>query len=499
MFSWTHYFSPLSSQPKPTLTRRLRTVGFSLIAFGGLMIGTVSSVKAQDKDPLIDDEIKPAEVKVPVRPIVQPPIAINFRERPKVMVDSKRLKKTISVDGVIADNKWDTFYNTTAGAVKGAILCNWDDDYLYLGVRADGQSNVVFDIDAGADGWLKGADNLEIVVEQLPNATVPKVSVHLLDATSNKDTPVWNDTAYDPKKILVSVKLVNNVQYIELAIPKEMGSMLLRDGVTMGIRGELFPLSTLPFTPTQPYEPHLLLEATLVSSHIISAPGINPTLSITDDKCAAGQELSATLRLLNQTDQPVPIKSVKWEGIGNSVNVLNSVREVAVPGLPPTKARDLKYKTRLPEKLSPGTYTIAVTVDLENGKQVYSTRTFTVVEPLQVRIFGDPDPVAIIGTTKYDAVLDITSAVPSYLKAEAEIMVMPSGWTLEGKKRRGVEVIGEDRRKLFRFRFKLPSTTAAGNYPIEAMLTYKERTWTVRYVARVVRTDAPTITPPTGN
>ncbi len=466
------------------------------------MIGAVSSAKAQEKDPPRDQEIKPAEIKLPAnitpRPApVQAPVAINFRERPKYMADGQRLKKTISIDGVPADGKWDTFYNITAGAIRGAIYCNWDDDYLYLGTRSQGQANVVFDIDVNGDGWLKGADNLEVVVEQSLNSAVPKVTVRLLDATANKDTPVWNDAAYDPKKILVATKMVGSLQYIELAIPKDMGGMALRDGVTMGLRGELFSPSALPFTPTPPYEPHLLLEATLASTHIVSAPGINPTLTLTDDKCVAGQEIAATLRLLNQTDQPVPIKSVKWEGVGNSVNVLNSVREVAVPSLPPTKARDLKYKTRLPDKLSPGTYTIAVTVDLENGKQVYSTRTFTVVEPLQVRIFGDPDPVAIIGTTRYDAVIDITSAIPRHMKADAEITSMPSGWTID-KKRRSVEVDGEDKRGLFHFRFKLPSTTAAGNYPIEATVTYKERTWMVRYVAKVVRTDAPA-PPPAGN
>ncbi len=498
MFSQAHTpKATLAAQLTPTLTRRLRTFAIVGFTFSTLLIGTVHSVKAQEKDPPKDQEVKPAEVVVPAKLNQIAPPVINFRERPKVMADAQRLKKTIAIDGVPNDMKWDTFYTVTTGVIKGAIYCNWDDDYLYLGTRTDGEANVVFDIDASGDGWLRGADNLEIVVERMPNATTPQVSVRLLDATSNKDTAVWNEKAYDPKKILVATKLLNNYHYIELAIPKEMGSMLLHDGVTMGIRGEFFPLSTLPYTATPPYEPHLLLEANLVASRVQTAPGINPTLTLSDDKCVAGQELGATLRLLNQTDQPVPIKSVKWEGVGNSVNVLNSVREVAVPSLPPTKARDLKYKTRLPEKLSPGTYTIAVTADLDNGKQVYTTRTFTVVEPLQVRMYGDPDPVAIIGTTKYDIVIDITSAVPSHMKAEAEITNLPSGWILE-KKRRGVEIDGEDKRRLFRFRCKLPSTTAAGSYPIEATVTYKERTWSLRYIAKVVRTDIPT-TPPSGN
>ena len=164
-----------------------------------------------------------------------------------------------------------------------------------------------------------------------------------------------------------------------------------------------------------------------------------------------------------------------------------------------SKTRDLKYKTVLPKNVSPGTYTIQVKAELENGKQVFATRTFTVVEPLQVRLSGEPEPVAIVGNTKYTLLLDIFTAVPVHTKTEAEITKFPAGWILEDKRQRGVEIDGEDKHKIAKFRVRIPSTTAGGTYPIEMKVTYGERTWVVSHTVRVIRADTPTPAPNTSS
>lgn len=469
------------------LSRHTTSFATALLALGTLFMGAVAF--AQDEK---EQGLKPAPV--------QPPLIasrVNFRERPKYPIDSQRLRKTVTIDGVLSDNEWDPFYTITDGAIRGTVYCNWDDDYLYLAVRSESPCSMVFNVDASGDGWLRGADNLEVVIENTISSTAPLVTVRLLDAANSKDTPVWNEKAYDPKKILVASKISNGTQVVEMAIPKDMGSLVLHDGVTIGLRADLFPPSGTPFAPTQPFEPHLLLDANLVATRNQAAGGINPTLLLSDDKCVAGQELVGTLRLLNQTDQPVNVKSVQWEGTGNSVNVLNSLREVAVPSVPAMKTRDLKYKTLLPKNVSPGTYTIQVRAELENGKQVFATRTFTVVEPLQVRLTGEPEPVAIVGNTKYNLLLDIYTAVPVHTKTEAEITKFPAGWILDDKRQRGVEIDGEDKHKIAKFRVRIPSTTAGGAYSFEMKVTYGDRTWVVSHTVRVLRADTPTPAPNT--
>jgi hypothetical protein len=438
-----------------------------------------------------DGTLAPAPIQPPL--VVAP--RIKFGERPKYPTDSQRLRRTIQVDGTIGDNEWDPFYTITDGPIRGTVYCNWDDDYLYLAVRSEAPCSLVFNVDAANDGWLRGADNLEIVVENTISSTAPLVTVRLLDAANSKDTPFWNEKAYDTKKILVASSIKSGIQTVEIAIPKDMGSLVLRDGIALGLRADLLAPSATPFTPSQPFEPHLLLEADLVASRNQAAGGINPTLSLSDEKCVAGQELVGTLRLLNQTDQPISVKSVQWEGVGNSVNVLNSLREVAVLPVPPTKTRDYKYKTLLPKTLSPGTYTLAVRADLENGKSVYATRTFSVVEPLQVRLTGEPQPVALVGNTKYTLLLDIFTAVPFHTKTEVEITKFPAGWVLEDKRQRGVEVDGEDKRKIAKFRVRIPSTTAAGSYDVEMKVNYGGRTWVATHTVRVLRADIPSSAP----
>jgi hypothetical protein len=274
----------------------------------------------------------------------------------------------------------------------------------------------------------------------------------------------------------------------EIAIPKNMGSLVLRPGATLGLRVEFLPAaSAASYMPTAPFEPHLLLDATLVESRVQPASGINPKLTLSDYKCVAGQKLFATLDLLNQTDQAVPIKTVLWTGQGTSVNAVDTFRQVTVQPIPASRRLKLGYKTVLPQGLTIGSYTLSVTVDLADGKQVQSTVTFSVVEPIQVQISSEPNPVVIVGTTKLELLVDIYSAVPDHFRGELELTSFPSSWQLEGERRRTVVVVGEDRKSISPVRFKLPAATVAGDFPVEGQINWHDRVWKLRTVVHIQR------------
>lgn len=423
--------------------------------------------------------------------------AINFRERPKYVTDPQRMRRTAQIDGVLSDNEYDPFYTVTDGPIKGTVYCNWDDNYLYIAARTDGPATLIFDVDASNDGWLRSADNLEIVIGSVGEGGGITRAVRLLDAANSKESPAWNDKVIDPASLLVAGKVVNGSQFVEIAIPKSTGSLVLRSGVNIGLRVEFLPpIAATAYVPTQPFEPHLLLEGRLVDSRIQSVPGINPRLTISDDKCIASQNLFATLELLNQTDQPIPIKSVTWTGQGSSANAVNTVREVTVPPLPGLKTLRLKYKTVLPPDLTPGSYSLTVLVEMEGGKQIQSSRTFTVVEPIQAQMSAEPEPVAIVGQTKLMAVIDVFSAVPRGTTYDIELTTVPQGWEVDGGRKRKTSVDREDGHKKTRFTLKLPSTTPAGDYPLEATVTWRGRVWKLKHIAQVVRTDAPKLSAP---
>src|SRR5579862_1710656 len=225
---------------------------------------------------------------------------INFRVRPSFATDPQRLRRTPQIDGVLSDGEWDPFYTVTDGPIKGTIYCNWDDNYLYVATRTEQPAGLIVDIDATDDGWLRGADNLELVIGSAGDNSAPTLAARLLDAANSKDTPAWTTQGIDVKSILMAGKVVNGSQVIELAIPKGVGSLVLRPGANIGLRVDFLPPGPASaYVPTAPYEPHLLLDATLVEARTQAASGINPHLTLSDPKCVAGEKLFATLDLHN--------------------------------------------------------------------------------------------------------------------------------------------------------------------------------------------------------
>jgi hypothetical protein len=398
---------------------------------------------------------------------------------------------------VLADGEWDPFYTIDDAPIKGTFYCNWDDHFLYLAARTDAPCTVLFDVDAGGDGWLRGADNMEIVVGPAPAAGgPPTVGVRLLDAANTKDTPVWNETGVDPKTLVVSERINGNVQVLEVAVPRNAGSLVLRPGATIGLRAEFMPPSNaVAYVPTQPFEPHLLLDATLVEARVVAAQGINPKLTLSDYKCVAGQKLFGTLELYNQTDLTVKIKSILWTGQGNSVNALNTLREVNIPPVLGMKRSKLAYKTVLPDNLALGSYVLTVSVETDDGKRVESAAAFAVVEPIQVQMSSDPQPLAILGPTKLQALVDVQSAVPDHFRGDVELVTYPAGWEVTNGKKHSLLVDKKNGHEICKFEMKLPSNTAAGSYPMEATVTWKGRTWHTHTTVTVIRTDAP-VAPP---
>ena len=250
------------SAGKISLTKRLSV----LVA----MMGLSGVCLAQDNTPEKEITVKAIAPQAP--PVEIPPI--KFRERPRYPADPQRLKRTPLIDGVLGDGEWDPFYTITDGMVKGTVYCNWDDNFLYLATRTEGAANVLFDLDLNGDGWLRGADNIELLVGSVANGGTPLISARLLDASNSKDTPVWNETAIDPKTIIVSEKLVNGTQILEVAIPKNVASLQPKVGQNFGLRAEFMPPGPITtFVGTAPFEPHLLLDATLAVARVTGVAG----------------------------------------------------------------------------------------------------------------------------------------------------------------------------------------------------------------------------------
>ena len=487
---------------------RRRTVSqfimlLALTAVGMSSLGLVSPVRAQDDPP--PKKAEPAKQDPPAAPSGSPAIP-NFHVRPKVTADPQRTRRTIQINGLFSETKYDPFYAAADGPIKGTVYCNWDDNFLYLAARTDVAATLVFDIDASNDGWLRGADNLEVVVGAVNDVgNVPSVTARLLDAGNGKEAPAWRDLSADAKQVQAAGKLDASGQFVEVAIPKNLGGIALRSGAAMGLRGEFVaPGLASEYAPTPAFEPHLLMDAMLVDMRgqaalvppTVVAPtpppvGMIPRLTISDNKCVPGQKLFATLELINQTDAPVTIKALTWAGQGSAANAVNTMRDIAVPTIGALKRLKLTYKSSLAASLQPGAYTLTATAELSNGRQIQSSASFLVVDPVQPQISILPDPVTVVGPTSFAVSVDVVNANPGQMNCDIELQNMPTDWEVEGgRKKLPLTIDREDARGARQFVLRLPAATAAGDYPIDATVTWHGRVWKLHTVAHVIHGEA---------
>jgi hypothetical protein len=412
--------------------------------------------------------------------------AINYRERPRYPFDPQRLKRRPNLDGMIANNEWDPLYTITDGAVRGTVYVNWDDDFLYLAAKTDQPANVIFNIDANADGWLRGADNVEIVLGPAADGSAaPSITPRLLDAAGNKDAPVWNDRVIDPRSIQAVQKTVGGAWVVEAAIPRGIGGLTPRAGGTMAVRADFLPAATAA-APTAPYEPHLLVDIALVESRTQGAPGVTPRLVIEDSKVVPGQALKATLELANQSEEPLRVRSIAWQGEGAAADIVNGLREVNINPVGGLKLHKQRYSSVLPGTAVPGFYQLTAVAQLENGRTVSSTASFAVVETFLLAIETEPDPISILGSTDAKIQVNITTSAPGVTRGDVEIEV-PAGWNIKGKPKKAFVITREDTTVKAPFFVTLPSGTQAGEYVINATVHFRGQTWKARRTVRVGR------------
>jgi len=413
----------------------------------------------------------------------KPAFTINYRERPRYPFDRQRLKRRPVLDGVISEGEWDPLYTISDGPVNGTVYLNWDDDFLYMAAKTDQPAWVIFDIDANDDGWLRGADNLEITVAPVSAGVMPPIIARILDAASGKDQPVWNDRVVDTKSIQVAAKAGGNTYVVELAVPKGIAGLTPRPNATIGFRADFLPANQTP-APTPPYEPHLLLDVDLVDARVTGAPGVSPKLTLEDQRVIPGGTLNATLELLSGSDEPIPVKWVAWKGDGAAADILLSERNPNVPAINPRKSLKLRYSCRLPDTAVPGFYQLNASAELTNGRTVQATASFQVVEPFVLTMSASPEPAFPSDQAKERVIVEIQCAVPGYTRGDVELQA-PAGWVIEGRHKKGFESQHQDSVIRAPFFVVIPSATQPGDYVLHARVTWHKREWRTSHVLHV--------------
>lgn len=115
-----------------------------------------------------------------------------------------RLALTPILDGVVSDQEWELLNDT----INGPTFFQWEPDQYYWAAKPKHGTDVVLSLDANADGWLVGNDNLEIRAS-LQNGQV-RVTVRQLDAT-DRNGPVWSQPEIFQEALKIASK--NSADY----------------------------------------------------------------------------------------------------------------------------------------------------------------------------------------------------------------------------------------------------------------------------------------------
>ncbi|MCX6361345.1 MAG: hypothetical protein NT029_16195 [Armatimonadetes bacterium] len=435
--------------------------------------------------PLAGAQTAPADVPV----VAAPAPTINYRVRPSYPFEPQRLRLRPTLDGVIGETEWTPLYTVGDGPATGTVYLNWDAESLYVAIKAAKPGWAVIDLDANGDGWLRGNDNVEITVAPRGVEGVPVLSARVLDAASDKDAPVWNAKAVDVSQISLVMGDAAGGQVTEIAIPRGMVGLEPRAGASIGFRADLLPAGAAP-TATPPYEPHLLLELSLVASKAAAATGIVPRLTLDDDTVVAGSTFRATMQVMNQIDQARAVRSVTWQGQGAAAEIVKSVREVAAPPVPGLGDVKLRYQTVIPETAVPGSYRLNSAVQLDNATEVSATASFEVVEAYKLSAIIYPPSVTVLGPVQVRCTVEVLCNLPRYSSADLAISA-PAAFELKGKPTRRVSSHGDGSVSRITYLLTVPSATQAGDYPISATLTWKGKTWKAQTTLKVTRADGP--------
>ena len=81
-------------------------------------------------------------------------------ERDRIKRTPQLLPKT-----ALSESRWDLLYNVTEANGRKAVYFDWDDNNIYFAWELPAPEAVRFDLDGASDGFLRGADNIQVQVQ----------------------------------------------------------------------------------------------------------------------------------------------------------------------------------------------------------------------------------------------------------------------------------------------------------------------------------------------
>lgn len=183
---------------------------------------------------------------------------------PVVIADAKRLALTPKLDGKIDPEEWDSL------AVNGdtTSFFQWEPGALHFAAKTTPGNDVILSIDVKANGWLIGADNIEVRVSE--NGGKPTAKARILDGSAATG-PVWKDAPWISMATQVAVGSDGKNTIYEVSVLDPLNpNFEFKIGAKVAVRVDGIPATT---PPLDPFYPRAMGIVELTTSRTAGLPG----------------------------------------------------------------------------------------------------------------------------------------------------------------------------------------------------------------------------------
>lgn len=328
-----------------------------------------------------------------------------------------RLALTPVLDGRIANEEWQPI--GAGSGVEGWF--QWQPKQLHMAAKLPLDKKFVASLDLAGDGWLNGADNLEIVVEW--NSGDPVVTSRRLDA-ARREGPAWLPADAYAKTAQYGVSADDTTWTIELTL-HEVGDKLVPEGEgnAVGVRLDAFggdPQTLAPYLPRWTGPVNLVAN---LGTNLPEGLVWKPELGFR--KVVPGEDIPVRLTFEGNDELGLERIEMRTEGLLEKESLMTAV---PFPKFDRKGRAFVDYKTRIADSALLGWRIMRGTIQTPKGPIVVRT-SFEVTTPVTIELNLVRDERTKQGqrVLKFSVYLvsNTRNRLDGVLKMDA-----PSGWKL---------------------------------------------------------------------
>ncbi len=304
----------------------------------------------------------------------QDPAVLAMLGQPYQVENIVRLALTPRLDGTLEAEEWDTL----ASSGTATAYMQWEPDTYYWAMKLSNTEDAVFSLDANADGWLVGADNLELRVGMVEGE--PRVKIRTLDAT-DPNGPQWVPGGIAPDALKIAAQPTANGWSVEAAFTPTVGQGP-QSGKRIGARLDAIPANNDLAQAFLPRGMAFLVMALDSSLNLPPNFSWRPTMR----SRATSREDKFEVRYdLNRDGQTFNPASFSYRGEGYA---RDEVAQGTTP-FPPFDDRGrvtLNYNTIISRSAEPGWRVLRATLTRENGEEVILRSSFRIADMVDFEV-----------------------------------------------------------------------------------------------------------------